>query len=73
MPSRPTPLRNPVRSCPAPQAKNYGRTQAYLQKHIGSVAKPTRAEVEAYYDKHPEFFSQRKQFVLNEVLVAGDR
>jgi EpsD family peptidyl-prolyl cis-trans isomerase len=53
------------------RAKSLIVAQAYLQKHIGSVAKPTRAEVEAYYQKHPEFFAQRKQFVLNEVLVAG--
>lgn len=47
--------------------------QAYLQKRIGSAAKPTPAEVEDYFNKHPEFFSNRKQFGLNElVIAAGD-
>jgi len=45
--------------------------QAYLQKHVGNVAKPTRQEVEDYYAKHPQFFSQRKQFTLNELMIAS--
>lgn len=47
--------------------------QAYLQKHIGSVEKPPAAEIEAYYKEHPEFFAGRKQFAMNElVIAAGD-
>ena len=47
--------------------------QAYLQKHIGSVEKPPAAEIEAYYKQHPEFFAGRKQFAMNElVIAAGD-
>lgn len=45
--------------------------QAYLQKHAGSVDKPSSADVEAYYREHPELFSARKQFGLNELVVAA--
>ncbi len=45
--------------------------QAYLQKRIGNQAKPTRAEVEEYFNKHPEFFTSRKQFDMRELVVAS--
>lgn len=44
--------------------------QAYLQKRIGAIARPTRQEVEAYFAQHPEAFTRRKQFELNELVVA---
>jgi peptidyl-prolyl cis-trans isomerase C len=45
--------------------------QAYMQKRLGNVARPTPAEVEDYFNKHPEFFSNRKQFNMNELVVPG--
>lgn len=44
--------------------------QAYMQKHIGTQAKPTRAEVEAYFNAHPEFFSKRKAFDMQQLVIA---
>ncbi len=44
--------------------------QAYMQKRIGTPAKPTAAEVEAYYSKNPGFFSNRKQFEMKELVIA---
>ena len=44
--------------------------QAYMQKRIGSIAKPTAAEVEEYFNKNPLFFSQRKQFDMRELVIA---
>jgi peptidyl-prolyl cis-trans isomerase C len=44
--------------------------QAYLQKRMGNVARPTAAEVEDYFNKHPEYFSNRKQFVMNELIMT---
>ena len=46
--------------------------QAYLQKRIGNVAKPTAAEVEDYFNKNPEFFSNRKQFFMNELVIGSN-
>lgn len=45
--------------------------QAYLQKRIGNVARPTPGEVEDYFNKHPEFFANRKQFSMNELVIAA--
>ncbi|WP_036165286.1 EpsD family peptidyl-prolyl cis-trans isomerase [Massilia sp. 9096] len=44
--------------------------QAYLQKRIGNVARPTPAEVEDYFNKHPGLFSNRKQFSMDELVIA---
>jgi peptidyl-prolyl cis-trans isomerase C len=44
--------------------------QAFLQKRMGNAARPTVAEVEDYFNKHPEYFSNRKQFVMNELIMA---
>jgi EpsD family peptidyl-prolyl cis-trans isomerase len=44
--------------------------QAYVQKHVGNVTQPTAAEVEDYFNKHPEFFVRRKQFNMNELIMA---
>jgi peptidyl-prolyl cis-trans isomerase C len=45
--------------------------QAYLQKRMGNAARPTAAEVEDYFNKHPQYFLNRKQFVMNELIVAA--
>ncbi len=45
--------------------------QAYMQKKIGSIAKPTSAEVEEYYKSHPGFFAQRKVFEMRQLLIAS--
>jgi len=44
--------------------------QAYLQKRIGSIARPTPGEVEEYFNKNPTFFANRKQFSMNELVIA---
>lgn len=45
--------------------------QAYLQKRMGALARPSAAEIEDYFNKHPQFFSNRKQFVMNELIMAS--
>ncbi|WP_317201428.1 EpsD family peptidyl-prolyl cis-trans isomerase [Janthinobacterium sp.] len=45
--------------------------QAYMQKRVGNVAKPSPAEVDDYFAKNPGFFSQRKQFDMRELVVAS--
>ena len=44
--------------------------QEYLRKRIGNLPRPTAAEVEDYFNKNPQFFSQRKQFQMNELVIA---
>jgi peptidyl-prolyl cis-trans isomerase C len=42
---------------------------AYLEKLLADVAKPTAADISAYYKQHPERFSNRKQLTLKEVII----
>lgn len=44
---------------------------AYLQKRIGNPARPTHAEVEDYFTRNPQFFAQRKQFAMTELMIAS--
>lgn len=43
--------------------------QAYLQKRVGTIARPTRSEVEAYYNQNPQFFAERKQFDMRQLVL----
>jgi EpsD family peptidyl-prolyl cis-trans isomerase len=52
------------------RAKSLIIAQAYLQKRVGSVNKPTEKEVADYFNAHPEFFSNRKQFSMSEIVIA---
>ncbi|KAB8051726.1 peptidyl-prolyl cis-trans isomerase, EpsD family [Janthinobacterium rivuli] len=45
--------------------------QAYMQKRIGNLARPTKEEVEDYFNKNPQFFSQRRQFDMKELIIAS--
>ncbi|WP_020652575.1 EpsD family peptidyl-prolyl cis-trans isomerase [Massilia niastensis] len=45
--------------------------QAYMQKRIGEVARPTPAEVEDYFNKNPQFFANRKQFSMNQLVIPA--
>ncbi|MYN47368.1 peptidyl-prolyl cis-trans isomerase, EpsD family [Pseudoduganella sp. FT93W] len=53
------------------RAKSMLLAQAYLQKKVGTPARPTRAEVEAYYNQHPGFFSARKVFEMRQLVMAS--
>lgn len=43
--------------------------QAYVDKLTAAAAKPTEAEIKDYYDKHPELFSERRIYRLQELSV----
>lgn len=51
------------------RAKALILAQVYLQKHSGTVARPTKDEVLAYYEKNPMFFAQRKAFDMRQVVL----
>lgn len=51
------------------RARSVILAQAYMQKRLGTPAKPTAAEVEAYYSQNPQFFSQRKHFDMREIVL----
>ncbi|HEY1149733.1 MAG TPA: EpsD family peptidyl-prolyl cis-trans isomerase, partial [Pseudoduganella sp.] len=52
------------------RAKSLIVAQAYMQKRVGTLAKPTKQEVEAYFSQNPQFFTNRKQFDMRELVVA---
>jgi peptidyl-prolyl cis-trans isomerase C len=45
--------------------------QAYLQRRIGQPAKPQPSEVEAYFNQNPQFFAERKQFDLRQLVLPS--
>ncbi|MDL2354331.1 MAG: EpsD family peptidyl-prolyl cis-trans isomerase [Pseudomonadota bacterium] len=45
--------------------------QEYLRRRLGTPARPGAAEVQAYFAANPQFFAQRKQFSLNELVIAS--
>lgn len=44
--------------------------QSYLQKRIGNLTPPTKTEIDAYFNQHPELFSQRKVFDMQQLMIA---
>lgn len=45
--------------------------QAYLQSVTSKVTKPSKAEIDDYFQKHPEFFAKRKIFDLEQLFIAN--
>jgi len=52
-------------------AKTEILARAYLQEVAAAQAKPTPEEVKKYYAEHPELFSQRRLYVLEEFAVPA--
>jgi len=44
--------------------------QAYLQRKMAALPKPTKVEITDYYRNNPELFAQRKLFELKHVMVS---
>ena len=45
--------------------------QGYLQRKAQGAAKPTETEINDYVAKHPELFSQRRVYRLQEINIQG--
>jgi peptidyl-prolyl cis-trans isomerase C len=46
--------------------------QTYLQSITSKLDKPSKAEVDDYFQKHPEFFTQRKQFDMKQLVISSN-
>jgi EpsD family peptidyl-prolyl cis-trans isomerase len=44
--------------------------QAYLESIMNKIAKPTMDEINDYFLKHQEYFSQRKQYDIQQLIIA---
>jgi EpsD family peptidyl-prolyl cis-trans isomerase len=45
--------------------------QAYMQKRVGDAGRPSEAEVQDYFEKHPQFFTERKQFTMQQLILPA--
>ena len=45
--------------------------QAYMQKAVGDPGRPAQAEIEDYFNKHPQFFANRRQFAMNQLVLPA--
>lgn len=45
--------------------------QAYLQSIATKVAKPSKVDIDDYFQKHPEIFAKRKEFDLKQLVIAN--
>ena len=44
--------------------------QAHLQGIVSKINKPSKVEIDEYFQKHPAYFAQRKQFDMTIVRIA---
>lgn len=52
-------------------AKNQVLSQAWLERHIQNIEKPTALEVAEFNTAHPELFEKRKIYQLKELLIES--
>ncbi|MEO8600861.1 MAG: EpsD family peptidyl-prolyl cis-trans isomerase, partial [bacterium] len=52
------------------RAKTKILADSYLQSKFTALDTPSKAKVDAYFKAHPELFTQRKVFYMNELVVA---
>jgi peptidyl-prolyl cis-trans isomerase C len=53
------------------RAKSQILAQAYLQSKMATVTKPFKADIDAYFQAHPEFFAQRKTYDMRQLVIAA--
>lgn len=44
--------------------------QAYIKSIETKIAKPSQSEIDDYFQKHQEYFSQRKQYAIQQIVFA---
>lgn len=47
--------------------------KAYLAQLAKGIEKPSEDDIKTYYDQHPELFSQRRIFALQEINLPADK
>jgi EpsD family peptidyl-prolyl cis-trans isomerase len=57
----------------AAQASRQVLAEAYAERSFKDVAKPTEAEIADYYEQHPELFSQRRIYRIQELELKLDQ
>lgn len=44
--------------------------QAYLKSIVTKIHRPSTAEINDYFQKHPEYFTQRKQYDIQQLVIT---
>ncbi|WP_211441885.1 EpsD family peptidyl-prolyl cis-trans isomerase [Collimonas humicola] len=68
-------LRNKIDRDPAliliiERFKTQAIVQAYLESKAGNQEQPGKAEIDGYFQAHPEMFSRRKVFEVEQLIIA---
>jgi EpsD family peptidyl-prolyl cis-trans isomerase len=50
-------------------SKNEILAQAYLEREMQNASKPSVSDIDTFYSEHPELFSERRVFRLQELVV----
>lgn len=51
-------------------AKSQILAQAYMERTLSGIAKPTAVEIKDYYAKHPDLFEKRRVFRFQELAIG---
>ena len=44
--------------------------QAFLESITNKISRPSTADISGYFEKHPEYFAERKQFDMQQLVIA---
>jgi peptidyl-prolyl cis-trans isomerase C len=62
--------RNPQVMTAIEESKQQILAKAYLQSKVANISKPTDSDVKKYHDEHPNVFSNRKLYAMEEITFA---
>jgi peptidyl-prolyl cis-trans isomerase C len=65
--------RNPEVLSALEAAKQKVLIDAYVQRTLQGVGKPTANEIEAFYNERPQIFADRKLFVYTQLTITADK
>ncbi len=63
--------RDPAVVAAIERAKAQIIAQAYLQRRLAKVARPTKEEIDKYYLDHPDFFADRKVYEFDQIIIES--
>jgi peptidyl-prolyl cis-trans isomerase C len=62
--------RNPQVMTAIEESKQQILAKAYLQSKVSNISKPTDSDIMVYHDAHPNVFSNRKLYAMEEITFA---
>ena len=65
--------RDPVVVQALDAARRQIMAEVYMTRKLGTPAEPTDAEISDYFDKHPELFTKRKIYRLQELAIKAPK